>query len=776
LSLFNQLAAARAQDTTLPNDIRRSLVDELYLPFKSLVVGAVSGALIASSAAIWSHDSAFSVIAVTISFIGVLRIFQTRAYLRRRPSDPIEVAKWERSYAAGAFAFAFTLGLLAFLAVTRSSDIAIQVITSTTAAGYAAGISGRNAGRPILAVFQMLLACLPLVAGLFLAGDGPRSCLGVVIVLFAYGMIDITLSIRRTIVTAMVTTRDKAALADRFEAQASLFDIALNNMSHGLCMFDDQGKLQIWNDRFLEISGISVDRVFVGTSSRELFDESFASIDPDTVQHLPARTEFSKAAAALQAGTLVLTLPDDRTVSLMQRRTAQNGSVVIIEDITERRRYEDRIHKMACYDELTGLLNRRSFRTQVNCALSKARRESTQFAIHLLDLDRFKAVNDTFGHPTGDRLLQLVADRLRVLATDGNSVARLGGDEFVIIQHSLESLEAAGALAHRIVRILEEPFDIEGTHMTIGASIGIALAPDQASDADRLLKCADIALYCAKSDGKNGYRIFMQEMEAATRARHAVEADLRSALVNAEFELLYQPLVDLKGGLIVGCEALIRWKHPRLGYIPPSEFIPVAEETGLIVPIGEWILNAACQEAARWPKEVQVAVNLSPIQFNNRQLCQHVIEALQQSGLPARRLELEITESVTLGGSEATLATMQELRSLGVRLSLDDFGTGYSSLSYLRKYPFDKLKIDRSFVTELSATVESPAIIRAIVGMGKSLGMTIVVEGIETETQLNIVRGEGCDLGQGYYFSRPVSPIALTALFSTEAIWFRKVA
>ncbi|GEO99001.1 putative bifunctional diguanylate cyclase/phosphodiesterase [Methylobacterium haplocladii] len=776
MSLLRQVTAIKAEDRALAIDVKRALVDGLYTPFKSLVVGAVSGAIISGAAALRSGDPSFAFVAAAIVIVGAGRIAVARIYIRNRPAVSRNHETWEFFYAAGGFAFAALLGLCAFLAITRSDDVALQVITASTAIGYGAGISGRNAGRPFLAIGQLLLSSLPLSLGMFVAGDGSHMALGTVIILFAYGMIDITLSIREIVVTALVTTREKAALAESFKAQADLFDIALNNMSHGLCMFDTRGRLKVWNRRFLEISGLDPSRVVVGASARGLFGESQAEIETASGQRRPLLGAFEQANAALAEGSLVVRLPEDRFISLVQRRTAEAEAVVIYEDITERKRDEARINRMARYDELTGLYNRSSFRQQIDEALELARRRSGHFAIHLLDLDRFKAINDTKGHPAGDRLLQLVADRLRTVVNGANSASRIGGDEFVIIQNGVGSPDEAGALAHGIVRLLEEPFEIDGSPVRIGASVGTALAPEHADDGDRLLKCADIALYAAKADGRSTYRIFQQEMEAETQARHAIEMGLRTALANDEFELLYQPLIDLGTGRVARCEALLRWRHPTRGYVSPLEFIHVAEETGLILPIGDWVLNEACREARNWPVEVGVAVNLSPVQFNNPSLSLQVVNALQRSGLPANRLELEVTESVTLDGNEHTLTTIDQLQSLGIHLSLDDFGTGYSSLSYLKKYPFDTLKIDRSFVNELNAAADSVAIIRAVVGMGKSLGMTIVVEGVETEEQLAILKAEGCDLGQGYLFSRPISAGAIRTVMADGSGMIRSAA
>jgi diguanylate cyclase (GGDEF)-like protein len=373
-----------------------------------------------------------------------------------------------------------------------------------------------------------------------------------------------------------------------------------------------------------------------------------------------------------------------------------------------------------------------------------------------LDLDRFKEVNDTLGHPVGDELLRAVAGRLRRCVRETDTIARLGGDEFAIVQISRTQPTDATALASRIIEAIDAPFDIDGHRVAVGTSVGIAIAPTDGTDPDQLLKNADLALYRAKSDGRGTYRFFEQEMDQRMQARRKLELDLRRALVDGEFELHYQPFVNLDRNEVIGFEALLRWRHPERGMVSPAEFIPLAEETGLIVPIGEWALRRACREAIGWPDGIAIAVNLSAAQFRNRQLVQTVVNALAAAGLPATRLELEITESVLLQDAEAAREILLQLRSLGVRIALDDFGTGYSSLSYLRTFPFDKIKIDRCFIADLSTSAEAPlAILRAVTQLGATLGMTTTAEGVETEEQLALVRAVGCTEMQGHLFSPP---------------------
>jgi diguanylate cyclase (GGDEF)-like protein/PAS domain S-box-containing protein len=427
----------------------------------------------------------------------------------------------------------------------------------------------------------------------------------------------------------------------------------------------------------------------------------------------------------------------------------------VSEDIAERKRAEAQIARLAHYDPLTELPNRVLFQKSLTDALARRARKGDQLAVHFIDLDRFKTVNDTLGHPLGDALLREAAERLRGCVREGDTVARLGGDEFAVVQTGLKDMDGATRLAGRIVEAMAAPFDLQGHQVVIGASVGVAAAPSDGEDADELLKKADMALYRAKADGRGAFHFFERAMDEQLQARRALELDLRRALTAGEFELFYQPLYNLGDERVTGCEALLRWRHPDRGMVSPADFIPLAEEIGLIVPLGEWVLRTACAEAARWPDYVRLAVNLSPAQFRDRGLVRTVVSALAASGLPAQRLELEITESVLLQDSVANMSMLHDLKALGVRISMDDFGTGYSSLSYLRSFPFDKIKIDQTFVRDILEDSDAMAIIKAVLDLGSSMGIVTTAEGVETLEQLNALRGQGCAEIQGYFISRP---------------------
>jgi diguanylate cyclase (GGDEF)-like protein/PAS domain S-box-containing protein len=527
-------------------------------------------------------------------------------------------------------------------------------------------------------------------------------------------------------------------------------DAALDNMSQGLCLFDKQNQLEVVNRRFFEIFGLSRDKIRPGTSFREILKLSVARKNhgAKTVDELLGElTDFMKRSAN---GTHFYELSDGRVVACAYNTTSDGGWVATYEDVTERRQAEAKIMHMVRHDALTNLPNRVLFREQMEQSLTRGE----EFAVLFIDLDRFKGVNDTLGHPVGDALLCAVTKRLQLAVRGIDTVARLGGDEFAIIALGASPSEAT-ELAAKIISSVAESFDILGHQVVIGTSIGIAIAPTDGTEPDQLLRNADMALYRAKAEGRGMYHFFQPEMDAQMQARHSVEVDLRKALLAGEFELYYQPLVDLATNTVSGFEALVRWNHPERGLVGPDDFIPVAEEIGLIVPLGDWVLNQACRDAMTWPKNVTVAVNLSAAQFRNPTLALSVVNALNASGLSPSRLELEITETVLLQDDQAVREVLHQVRDLGVKISMDDFGTGYSSLSYLRSFPFDKIKIDRSFIKELGNANDCVAIIRAVTRLGHSLGMITTAEGVETREQLKILRAEGCTQVQGYLFSPP---------------------
>jgi diguanylate cyclase (GGDEF)-like protein len=536
--------------------------------------------------------------------------------------------------------------------------------------------------------------------------------------------------------------------------QNARFEAALSNMSQALCMVDGERHVIVVNRRFLSLFRIEMAEAMAGLDTDSLYRavEQSGAFSPSALSRVrEAQFAWSQSRSA---GTLVVEDEAGRALSVSHRPMADGGWVATYEDVTAERSAEARIRFLALHDPLTSLPNRALFRDRLEEALARRRLEETP-ALLCLDLDNFKVVNDTMGHPVGDALLQAVAERLRRCVPAEDVVARLGGDEFAVL-HAAASLEDTLGLARQLTEALGRPYHLEGRRVISGVSIGIALAERPDLSAELLHRNADLALYLAKGAGRGTWRVFAAEMEKEMQARVALEDDLRDAMARDELELFYQPQVDLETGALAGYEALMRWRHPVRGLVSPQDFIPVAEDLGLIIAMGEWALHRACTDAARWPAALRVAVNLSPVQFTTGNTVGLVSGALQRSGLSPSRLELEVTESVLLQDDPATLETLRALRALGVRIALDDFGTGYSSLSYLRHFPFDKIKIDRSFVSEIETRPDCAAIVDSVATLARTLGMVTTAEGIETPEQLRRVREAGCTHGQGYYFGRPL--------------------
>ena len=529
-------------------------------------------------------------------------------------------------------------------------------------------------------------------------------------------------------------------------------DIALNNMTHGLCMFDAEQKLIVCNRSYVQMYALTPQLSRPGTLLQSI--ESYRA----TIGNSALANPEQMAAATMElheASAFTQELMDGRIVAVSQRPMQDGGWVAVHEDITERQRAEAKIAHLARHDMLTNLPNRVLFREHLESAFSRIQ-PGVGFAVLCLDLDHFKTVNDTLGHPIGDELLKAVASRLTKTVPDTDFIARIGGDEFAVVQANVSRPEQCSQLASRIVEQISRPFDIDGRNIVVGTSVGIAIAPNDGENPDLLLKNADMALYLAKGDGRGIHRFFEREMDKRLQARRTLEIDLRKAIANGEFEVYYQPIVYLQTGKVSCFEALVRWNHPERGQVSPADFIPMAEETGLIQQIGETVLRTACMHAAKWPQSVSVAVNLSAMQFKGRNLVQLTLSALAASGLPAGRLDLEITETALLQDEVNTLTILHQLREIGVQISMDDFGTGYSSLAYLRNFPFDKIKIDRSFVRDMLVRKDCQAIVRAVVGLACSLGITTIIEGVETKEQFETAKADGCDEGQGYLFSKPM--------------------
>lgn len=543
-------------------------------------------------------------------------------------------------------------------------------------------------------------------------------------------------------------------------AERARLDAALDNMPVGLAMFDANRNLIVCNGRFEEMYGLVYDFDRAATDAGSIFAAmstagTLSTREAEAVVDLLSHGDTDAVAAHR------LEVLDGRIFSVKCRRLGVGGWVTIHEDVTEQHRAEERIRHLAGHDLLTNLPNRRLFKE--NCADALARLSGTaSAAVVCLDLDRFKPVNDTLGHPVGDRLLEAVAHRLRTLLQPGDLASRFGGDEFVVYLADATAASAEQTARH-IIETVSAPYDIAEHHIAIGCSAGIALAPFHGRDTDELLRCADMALYAAKADGRATARLYEARLEAPAIARRTLESALRDALDANEFHLRYQPIVDLTKLEVTSLEALIRWRHPTRGWIPPSDFIPAAEQCGLIQQIGAWTFERAMSEAKSWPAHLTLAINLSPVQFRGGRLVEIVRETMDRTGFRSDRLEFEITEGLLLRQSESTMKALHDLREMGIGICMDDFGTGYSSLGYVKRFPFDSLKIDRTYVADLLEDPNAHAIVDTTIRLGSRLGMQTVAEGVERREQLVYLIAEGCTHAQGYLLSEPLSSIDVPA-------------
>ncbi|WP_421871941.1 putative bifunctional diguanylate cyclase/phosphodiesterase [Nitratireductor rhodophyticola] len=543
---------------------------------------------------------------------------------------------------------------------------------------------------------------------------------------------------------------------DELITQNLLFNTALNNMSHGLCMFDAQGRLIVSNQKMESIYGLTQEQLRLGTSLHQLIGdmvEAGASAQDEAEQVAQLQ---SRLIEQNRSDTLTQELRDGRTILISHQPMRGGGWVATYEDITERHKAQAQVAYMARHDTLTDLPNRLMMREQLEEILASSNERGLSTAVMCVDLDNFKSINDTLGHPVGDALLRAVAGRIRNTVRETDAVARLGGDEFVVVQGNVEKPEQASSLAKRLIDALDDPYIIEGHQVLTGASVGIAVADPDHDAADDLLMQADVALYQAKGDGRGVFRFYEEGMNKRLQRRRALEAELRSANLDEQFHLVFQPIIGLGTNKVTTFEALLRWTHPVHGPVSPDEFIGIAEDTGAIVQLGEWVLRQVCMEMKSLPDDISIAANLSPMQFKRDDIVETVARVLVETDTPANRLELEITETLLLEDNRKLHADLRRLRQLGTRISLDDFGTGYSSLSYLQKFAFDKVKIDRLFIKEITKSADQAAIVQTIVNLAFTLGMTTVVEGVEMEEQLRIIRAMGCDEAQGNLFSKPI--------------------
>ena len=768
---LSQLTSSRHRHD-VPAEIYVSVVGSLYEEGRTLILGSIAVSLAILMTAWKTGEPLLYFCALAFAGVALVRALHVESFRKQRSSVATaeEARKWELRYVIGTTAHVSVLGAWCIIAFAKTADPVVQLVSITSTIAYLIGIAGRNFGSGRLVVTQIVFAAPPITLALVLSGDFYYIVYAFLLLAFFVTVKFISDRLRRTLMDAVIATRDMSFLASRFDA-------ALNNMPLGLCMFDADRRVVVSNRRFTELFGVSADAVRRGASARELLSDAARAGILSIEQADRLSADFANRMSGQDSGELIVEIANGRTLVLTFELIKNGGSVVLVEDITERRTAEAKINHLARYDPLTGLPNRTFFHDQMELALTKIKRNKENCAILFIDLDQFKQINDTMGHPFGDELLCAVAERLRGIVRDSDIVARFGGDEFMILLSPMKRPEEAASMARRVVEVLSETFDIDGHHVLIGASVGIAVGPQDGVDADLLLKNADMALYRTKSEGRGSWRFFEREMDVRAQARRNLEIDIRNAVASSAFKVFYQPQINLKTRRISTCEALLRWPHPERGMISPAEFIPIAEEMGLIVEIGNWVLHEACGECMKWPAGTRVSVNLSPIQFRRGNVADAIREALNASGLPANRLEIEITESVLVQDTEATRAQLAQLRDMGVRISLDDFGTGYSSLSYLHSFPLHKVKIDRTFLQGIGAGGKSLTLLRGVARLSAELGMSVAVEGVETEEELAVITREASvDEAQGYLFSPAVPGPVVRKLLQTTTIRSVKVA
>jgi diguanylate cyclase (GGDEF)-like protein len=752
-------AVSRSGARDLPDDLYVELVDALFKDGWSLAMGCVATSAAALVTAIVTSSLVLYGFSISLPIIATLRLWLMVAHTRAKRDDSIAtVSRWKWRYVIGGASYIAALGFWTLAVFAITDDGFLRILAFSTTLSHYLGIATRNFSITSLIDVQVVAGVLPLSAALVVAGGHYPVIIFVVLIPFFYFIKSSSIRLRTTLLDEVLSKREVTQLA-------SQLDSALNNMSHGLCMVDADGNVSVSNDQIARILGAPSRATRSGANINVLLR---LLVRTGAV----AREEADKLIRTLRARgsaadySLVASTPDGRSVEVNAHGMSNDGAVIVIQDITERRNAEAAIYRMVWFDPVTGLPNRRRFEEELSKALRARQVGKSNGAILFLDLDDFKQVNDSLGHARGDKLLCAVGERLRSAVEEFDVVARWGGDEFAILLPSREDAREPSSKAERIIGEINQPFQIDGYEIVIGASVGVANLRSDGLTLETLLSNADLALYAAKGEGRNRWRAYEPQLGVNAQNRRTLEIELRAAIANETIEVYYQPINNSSTREIVGCEALARWDHPTRGRVSPAEFIPIAEELGLVDALGRSILQRACSACATWPEHVFVAVNLSPLQVRGGRVVHAIKEALETSGLAPHRLEVEITESTILHDLPSTRQTLRQIREMGVRISLDDFGTGFSSLSYLHTFPLDKIKIDRSFTMAIGSDQRASIVIASVAGMCKMLGMGVLVEGVETERQMQFVDGLGSVAEvQGFLFSPAVPEKNIRAMF-----------
>jgi diguanylate cyclase (GGDEF)-like protein/PAS domain S-box-containing protein len=754
-------------ENKMPDALYVGFVDSLLVEIKGLILSMATVTAVGIVTAVAANSVSLWICVALMLAVNLVRLHFMTLHARGRPSANVAIARSrETTFVIGAVIYMGMLGTWTFVAFWVTDDAFPRFLIAMMTIGNVFGMWTRSFAIDKGINVQIFVAFVPLSAAMVVAGGWyPFTIVVGFVPLFLF--IKASSSRMKDNFLAEVAARQKVATL------ATRLDTALNNMSHGLCVVDAEGKLTLTNNQVLSIFGLGENDARVGADVRSVLRLLVR-------KEILARSAFKRLSQALFRGAadnfvVPLETMDQRALEVTVHRIKSEGTVLVIQDITERRAAETAIYRMVWFDPVTGLPNRRLFEKELSKALLARQSEKENGAILFLDLDDFKQVNDSLGHARGDKLLCAVGDRLRSAVEDTEVVARWGGDEFAILLPSGPDAREPTCKAERIIAEINRPFQIDGYEIVIGASVGVAKMHRDGQTLETLLSNADLALYAAKGEGRNRWRSYERQLGLNAQSRRILEIDLRAAIANETIEVHYQPINNAATREIVGCEALARWDHPTRGRISPAEFIPIAEELGLMDALGRTILQRACSACASWPERIFVAVNLSPLQVRGGRVASAVKEALELSGLSPHRLEIEITESAILHDLPSTRQTLRFIKDTGVRISLDDFGTGYSSLSYLHTFPLDKIKIDRSFTMAIGSDQRASIVIASVAGMCKMLGMDVLVEGIETERQMQFVDGLGSVAEvQGFLFSPAVPEMVIRAMFELGSV--RKIA
>ena len=743
--------------------VYRSLVASLFEDVRILALGVVSTVFAILITAYKLNSLPLYTLAGTVACFGIIRVLITLAYMETIKTvelDDLASRKWEIRFTIGAVFHAILFGVWFFLSSWHGDPMA-QLLSLAVLFGNFIGVCSRSYPFPQLVILQLMSALIPLIAGLYITG-GYYNFIGILLIPYMLGMRRIA-SVLRTRLLRNILQRLKA------EQSAAQLDLAINNMPHGICMFDSSGMLEMTNGHLSRFMGRS-EKSLLGSSVHHILSclVSECGVSPEDGAVL--KNCVSNGSRKNTTHVFELAGKLKRTVKFRSNRSAGDNLVITFEDITRDVIAASKIDYMTRFDKLTGLLNRGQFTLLLEQRLNSIQSDNCS-AVLLVNMHRFKQINETHGHRFGDLLLVAATKRLKKIGGKIGICARYAGDEFAIVINGDNSLDIATSMADVITDNFQTPFEIEGELVQMGCCVGISDIWNEKNKVESLLKHADLALDWAKREGCDEWRVFNDDLLKELVERRELEHDLKRALKGNQLEAYFQPLVSIKEKQVSSCEALVRWKHPNLGFVPPDRFIPLAEECGMVVEIGAWMLMESCMACASWPQKTQVAVNLSPIQFKDGDIVKTICNALEHSGLEPNRLQLEITESLMMDDMRGTIAKLNELKKMGVLIALDDFGTGYSSLSYMNNLPLDKVKIDRSFITGLKPNSKSLTLVQAIAGLGHQLGLCVVVEGVETDAELKVLLDNAdIDEIQGYLFSRPVDKIEIMKLLNTQKV------